>query len=242
MKVSAVLIVKNMEETLANCLASLDFCDEIICYDTGSTDNTLTIAQSFANVRTIQGDFHGFGKSKQIAVSHAKNDWIFSIDGDESVDSDLKNAILNFAFDTPHHVGQITRDNYFYGKAITVGGWGRDKLIRLFNRTVYQFNDRKVHESIALDSQAIIIPLNGKLVHDAVRDVGQFLRKIDHYSALGAQHIKPKPFIMIVAKTVFAFIRSYFLQLGFCAGWRGFTIAFCQAIGTYFKYLRARLK
>lgn len=242
MNCSAVLIVKNARETLAGTLHSLHRFPEVIVYDTGSDDDSRAIAAEFSNVRLIDGYFDGFGNSKNRAVDCAAHDWVFSIDADETVTERLAAALAAFPEDEPHAVGIVLRENQFCGKTIRVGGWGNDRLVRLFNRRVYRFSDRPVHESVVLDQRAVRISVDGVLRHAAVTDVGQFLIKIERYSALAAGRLARKPFPVIVAKSLFAFLRSYFLKRGFVAGWRGFTIAWCNAIGVYFKYLRAYTK
>ncbi len=239
---SAVLIVKNARQTLADTLASLHAFAEVIVYDTGSSDDSRAIAAAFANVRLIDGYFDGFGSTKNRALDLAANDWIFSIDADETLSEQLAAAIAAFCQDDPHAVGIVLRENRFCGKTVTVGGWGNDRLVRLFNRKMYRFGDCPVHEAVVLDRQAVRVSLDGVLSHTAVTDVGQFLIKIERYSALAALRLPRKPFPSIVAKSLFAFLRSYFFKRGFTAGWRGFTIAWCNAIGVYFKYLRAYTK
>lgn len=239
---SAVLIVKNARHTLAETLASLRAFAEVVVYDTGSDDDSREIAAGFSNVRLIDGCFDGFGTTKNRAVALAAHDWIFSIDADETLTERLAAALAAFPEDDPRAVGVVLRENQFCGKTVTVGGWGNDRLVRLFNRGVYCFSERPVHEAVVLDRRAVRIPLDGVLHHAAVTDVGQFLVKIERYSALAAGRLPRKPFPLIVAKSLFAFLRSYFLKRGFAAGWRGFTIALCNAIGVYFKYLRAYMK
>lgn len=91
--ISAVVLVKNNELTLEKTLKSLEFLDEVIVYDNGSTDNSINIAKSFKNVNLINGKFMGFGKTKNYAASFAKNEWILVIDSDEVVDDELKEIL-----------------------------------------------------------------------------------------------------------------------------------------------------
>ncbi len=240
--ISAVMIIKDAEATLADTLAALTWCAEVIVYDTGSRDHSQEIASRYANVRWVAGFFDGFGATKNRALDTASNDWIFSIDADEIPDATLIANLQTFPLNDPNRVGIITRENQFYGQTVTVGGWGKDQLLRIFHRSTHRFNSRPVHESVEPGAQSEKIILNGALIHAAVTDVGQFLIKIERYSALNAERLAKKPFPLIVGKAVFAFLRSYFLKRGFLAGWRGVTIAWCNATGVYFKYLRAYLK
>ena len=126
------------------------------------------------------------------------------------------------------------------GRHVRRGGWGDDWLVRLFNREVCRFNDQPVHENVVVPPTARVSELPGAIEHDAVTDVGQFLVKINRYSELRRKQpgIRDHSAPMILAKSGWSFLRSYVLQQGFMEGWRGLVIAYCQGIGTFFKYIK----
>jgi len=101
MQISVVIIVKNAENTFSKTLESLKQFEEVIVYDTGSTDSSMEIARKFKNVRLYQGEFIGFGKSKNQAAKFAKNDWILSIDADEVLGSVLMESINKIDLEKP---------------------------------------------------------------------------------------------------------------------------------------------
>lgn len=82
--VSACLIVKDEEDVLAECLTSVrDFVDEIVVYDTGSTDRTRELAAEHgAKVITGYWDDH-FGDARNRALEHCAGEWVLQIDADE---------------------------------------------------------------------------------------------------------------------------------------------------------------
>ena len=154
--ISAVIITKNVSETIKVTLDSLAGFKEIVVFDSGSTDNTIDIVQTYENVSLFQGEFLGFGPTKNYAINLAKNDWIFSIDADESLSKKLALHLSEVDLES-RLIGEIRRDNYFMGKEMRVAGWGRDRLIRLFNRTEFRFSDLQVHEKVEVDSSAIMV-------------------------------------------------------------------------------------
>ena len=87
--ISAVIITKNAAETIKVSLDSLAGFKEVVVFDSGSTDNTIDIVQTYENVSLFQGEFLGFGPTKNYAINLARNDWIFSIDADESLSKKL---------------------------------------------------------------------------------------------------------------------------------------------------------
>ncbi|MBL6973880.1 MAG: glycosyltransferase, partial [Sulfurimonas sp.] len=91
--ISAIVLAKNNDNTIRKTLQSLVAFEDVVVYDNGSADNTMNIAQEFKNVNLIQGEFKGFGWTKNKAVSFAKNDWVIIIDSDEVIDEILLNAL-----------------------------------------------------------------------------------------------------------------------------------------------------
>ncbi len=237
-KISAVIISKNVAETIKLTLDSLTAFKEVIIYDSGSTDDSLLIARKFSNVSIFQGDFLGFGPTKNHAISLATNDWIFSIDGDESLSNILIKHLSEINPDS-RLIGEIRRDNYFMGKEMKVAGWGRDKIIRLFNRKEYCFSDLIVHERVEIDSLANKILLNGSISHYPVNNLSQTLEKANLYSELySKENDNYYPIVIIILKSQFAFFRSYFIQRGFLAGWRGLVLSFANSVGVFYKYIK----
>ena len=83
MKISAIVLAKNNEITIRKTLQSLVAFDDVVVYDNGSTDSTMKIAKEFSNVNLIEGEFKGFGWSKNKAASFSKYNWVIIIDSDE---------------------------------------------------------------------------------------------------------------------------------------------------------------
>ena len=175
--ITAVIITKNAAETIKVSLDSLAGFKEVVVFDSGSTDNTIDIVQTYENVSLFQGEFLGFGPTKNYAINLAINDWIFSIDADESLSKKLALHLSEVDLES-RLIGEIRRDNYFMGKEITVAGWGRDRLIRLFNRTEFRFSDRQVHEKVEVDSSARKTALRGSIKHNSINNLSQTLEKL----------------------------------------------------------------
>ncbi len=237
--ISIVIITRNAAATLGATLASVRNFSNVVVWDNGSDDGTLELAATHANVDIHHASFLGFGPSKNAACDLARNAWVFSLDADECLDAPLIEALANWSPDDQTRVGQILRENHFMGRAVHHGGWGNDQLVRLFHRDAHRFNDAQVHEKVAVSTQTQLVPLPGRVLHAAVRHVGQFLQKIDRYTEIRRESSdKTYPTPIIVIKSAFAFFRSYVLQRGFMAGWRGLIIAWSNANGVFYKYIK----
>jgi len=238
--ISAVIIVKNGEATLNATLDSLVSFKEVVLFDNGSTDDTLKIAARFSNVVVHQGLFKGFGKTKQMAVQLATNDWVLSLDADECASPDLVDYLKSWDMtQNASVVGVIPRHNYLMGKQVKYGGWGNDCLARLFNRKVHDFNNSDVHESVVIDQSSIVVKIPHAIHHNAVQRIAQFLEKVNLYTEIRRETSnKTYPPFLIFSKAIWRFFESYILRLGFLSGWRGLVVAWSKANEVFFKYIK----
>lgn len=243
MGISVTIVAKNASATLPEVLGALAGFDEVILLDNLSKDDTAKIAASFPNVRVFQSPFLGFGRMKNLAISHAKNDWIFSLDSDEVPLDSLLAEIFALDLSDPAKIYSLRRQNLYKKRWIKACGWHPDFVNRIFNKTHTQFNDNEVHESLILRPDSRLVRLNGALKHYAYDSISQLIYKMNLYSTLAANASK-KPTTRSAALThaLWSFFRSYFLQRGFLFGFDGFLISYCNALGTLFKYLKIHEK
>jgi len=114
--ISACMMVKNEEEMLEDCLKSVrDWVDEIIVVDTGSSDRTVEIAESFG-ARIFHQPWEGsFSKHRNYSIDQATCDWVFIIDADERVFEEDVPQILNLLNEGEHSFISVNVLNV-YGK------------------------------------------------------------------------------------------------------------------------------
>lgn len=237
--ISIVIITRNAADTLAATLDSVTDFAQVVVWDNDSDDGTRELARAYPNVTLVIAEFLGFGPSKNAASNCAQTDWVFSLDADERLDDALVTALRDWTGDDPKAVGEILRENQFMGRTIRRGGWGDDRLVRLFHRKHHRFTDAAVHEKVETTQDTRLVRLPGTVHHAAVRELGSFLQKVDRYTEIRRQtQSRTYPAPVIVAKAAFAFFRSYVLELGILAGWRGLAIAWSNANGVFYKYMK----
>ena len=238
MKISATILTKNSARTLEKTLSSLKFLDEIILIDNGSCDNTLAIAKKFSNVKVFEEKFTGFGPLHNLAIEKASNDWILSIDSDEVITKELKETICNINLDCDC-VYSFAFQNILFGKKVRFSGWYPDRHVRIFNRTKTGFSNDFVHEKILTDGLKEI-KLKEHVDHYSYLETADFLRKLQIYTDLFRdQNLgKKSSFSKALTHAIYAFIKTYFLKLGFLDGKNGFIIAFYQFQTAFYKYLK----
>ena len=82
-KVSVLILARNEENNIKDCIESCNFADEVIVIDDNSTDKTKEIAEQLG-ARVINRSMNGdWGGQQTFAIQQAKYEWIFFIDADE---------------------------------------------------------------------------------------------------------------------------------------------------------------
>lgn len=238
--ISITILTKNCQDTLVKTLESVRRFPEVVIVDTGSTDNTLSVAAQYPNVKLFHFLFEGFGPTHNLASSAATHDWIFSVDSDEIVSQELVQEILSLSLDT-NKVYAILRHNFFNEKRILwCGGWHPDWVVRLYNKKTTCFTDAEVHEKI-IDEYLEKCSLQHPLYHTPYRTMSDFLSKMQIYSSLFAkqhQHKKHSSLIKAIGHSWAAFFKSYILKRGFLGGKEGFIISLYNGHTTFYKYLK----
>lgn len=240
---SVAIIANNEEDRLPACLESVQFADEIIVVDSGSTDGTMAIAEA-AGCRVFAEEWKGFGRQKQSAVDKCRHDWVLVLDADERVPAETRQVIAGLLASPDADGYSFPRRNFYHGKWVRHGGWWPDRVVRLFRKDRGAVDDVVVHEAIHVTGEvkALDVPLE----HHPIRDLQDVLTKINRYSSLGAERLYaagrraslPTAFI----KGGAAFVKSLILQRGFLDGSAGWIIAFSHAVNTCYKYLKLREK
>ena len=237
--ISVTILVKNGERRLKEVLNALSLFNEIILYDTGSTDQTLQIANQFPNVTVFQKEFNGFGLCHNDAAQLATHDWILSLDSDEVLSKELAQEIQNLSLN-PRCVYALPFDNYYNGRQIKWCGWYPEKHIRLYHKKETSFSKAMVHEGVICDGLKEIT-LNHSVNHYSYESISDFLIKMERYSTLFAQQYRNKrkssPLIAL-RHALGAFSKSYFLKKGFMGGYEGFMISIYNAHTALYKYLK----
>lgn len=240
-KLSAIIITKNEEADLPRCLESLSFCDEIILVDSGSTDRTLVIAESFGCHIYKTDDWPGFGEQKQRALDKASGRWILSIDADEVITEELRDEILSVITNPRYSGYYISRCTNFLGKWMRHGGWSPDNVLRLAVRDLAEFDRAVLHEKLTLSGRCG--RLKSKMLHFSYSSLQEVLSKQARYAIDGKNRIldsqRSTSLAITVVRSAWTFVRAYLIQLGFLDGRHGLIAAALKSQEVFWKYVAA---
>ncbi|QWD70959.1 glycosyltransferase family 2 protein [Polynucleobacter sp. UB-Siik-W21] len=239
---SVILITRNEEANLDDCLASLEgIAQQIVVVDTNSADRTLEIAQKYGATIARPSDWPGFGPQKNRALDLATGDWVLSLDADERLTPALRSEIVTAV----HHSAQINcfaipRLSWYCGRFIRHSGWSPDYVDRLFKRGTARFSDDLVHERLI--PNGAVAKLENPMLHYSFMNYSQVLQKLDRYSTASAEQAfaqgKTSSPLKAVIHGIWAFIRTYIIRAGFLDGGQGFALAISNGQGTYYRYIK----
>lgn len=240
MKISVCIIAKNEEKNLKRCLNALADFDEIVLVDNESTDNSVSIAKEFKNVKVFSSPFIGFGKLKQFAVNLASNDWVFCVDADEVIDFNSLEILKNLDFSDITKIYAINRKNYYKNEWIKTCGFYPDYIVRIFNKTHTNYDDANVHESVSIKDNSKLIKTNIHIHHYSFYNLSQFINKLDKYTEIYANTTNKKPnSFSCFSHGIFSFFKFYILKKGFLDGFKGFVISVYGGLNSFYKYAKA---
>jgi glycosyltransferase involved in cell wall biosynthesis len=241
-KISATIIACNEERNIVRAIESLRCCDEIIVVDSGSNDRTIELATNLG-ARVIDNPWTGYASQKNFASEQAANDWILSIDADESVSEALEGEIWHIKKNgTGCDAYTVPRMAQYLGRWILHSGWYPDRKVRLFNRRRARWVGDYVHESVQVDGR--VGHLKSNLLHFTCSSLSEHLKTMDQYTTLAAEQIvaqkKPIGLQHLLAEPVWTFIQTYFFKRGYLDGTEGLAIAYMAAMYNFVKYAKAR--
>ena len=238
--ITATIITFNEEDRIAETIANLACCDEILVVDSKSTDRTCQIATALG-ARVISRAWDGYSRQKNFAAEQARHDWILSIDADERLSVELADEIVQWKKEQKTLAAfSMPRRAYYLGKWINHSGWYPDRKIRLVDRRRCRWEGDYVHERMQVNGK--LGRLSGDLLHFPYRNWEDDLARAEKYSELAAQAARcngrrGSVFKMLVAPAV-AFIKGFFFDRGLFDGWRGLAIAYMAARYVFLREFR----
>lgn len=238
--ISALIIAKNEESMIANCIRSLKWCDEIVMIDNGSTDETREIAESYG-VKVVSIKHNSFSHLRKEALKRASSDWVIYVDADERVTPTLAKEIM-VNMETSHaQVFRLTRENIYFGKKFKWGGWQDDLLERVFEKGSLLGWTGDVHESP--NYKGDLIDLKSKLLHFTHRDLISGLYKTASWTPIEAKElfkakVAPVTFLTLIRKGFMEFFRRAVLKKGYKDGMEGLVEAIIQAMNRVIVYIQ----
>jgi len=236
LKISVFIITLNEEKNIARALKSVDFADQVIVVDSGSTDKTLEIVKSFG-IEPIHNDWPGFAKQKQYAMELCQHEWVLNLDADEVVSKGLVKRFEEVMSNNRYTSIRCLRHDIFMARMLS--SWTRiARHTRFYKKSEAFFDESKlVHERATVSGKELLVKEN--LIHYGYPNVEFFTTKKNQYSSLKAKEkfLKKKKFSYLKLFLIFplVFIQEWIIKRKIFSGVPGLVLSVIQAHYAFIK-------
>ncbi len=244
-RLAAVVLTRNEEAHIGECLASLAWADERVVFDDYSTDDTAALAEE-AGARVLRHRLENFAAQRNAALEAVEADWVLFVDADERVTPALADEIrrvIGYEGQEARAGWWIPRHNYMIGHRMRGGGWYPDAQLRLLRRGRARYDPKRpVHEVVLLDGEAGC--LENVFIHYNYDTVGQFRDKMGRYTEFEArildqQGVRVRPWTYVTMP-----LREFWRRFVTLRGYRDhvYGLLFCGLMAwyTFVTYVRLR--
>jgi len=265
--VSVLIATLNEEANLPRCFASLDWCDDIVVIDSGSTDRTVEIARSNgARVLSRKFDNHAAQRNYAIDNTSFKHDWLFSIDADEACTAALLEEIQQKIKDDRYDAYYVPSKMMFFGKWLRFAGDYPSYQARLGRLPVYRFKQVGHAQREDVPRQRVGYIQQPYLHYSFHKGLADWFEKHNRYSTDEALEIVNRGgydtldiagllapgdatrrrralktlYYRLPCRPAVRFLYSYILRLGFLDGREGFT--YCRLKAIYESMIQIKLR
>jgi len=242
-KVTVVVITKNEEDNIAECLETAAWADELIVVDDESTDSTREISKKYTDkifVRKMENE----GRHRNWAYEQASNDWVLSIDADERITPELKEEVRTLLEGSPEFKAYtIPRRNHIGDHWLKYGGEYPAAQTRLFLKNEFKYEEAEVHPRAFLEGDCG--HLKGDLIHYSHRDITDYLSSLNNHTSLEAKKWYLTGRKMSFGHAIWrAFDRCFYRRLlrkkAYKDGIYGITVAIFSGVYQLVSYLKYR--
>ncbi len=239
-KLSTFITTYNNELTLASCLDSVKWTDEIVVLDSYSNDRTVEIAEQYG-CRVVQHEFLGYGPQKQLALEHTRYDWVLLLDADEQLSPALQQEIQTLMAGEPDADGyELPRQEQLFWRMCSPKA-RLNGFLRLFDKRKGHVSDMPIHAAPKVKGR--LARLQHPFYHFGERTIHTKVEKINMYSTgLVADKVRKgkraMPWLMLIFYPPLAFLRLYLFKRNFINGWSGFITSVVGAFYVFLKYAK----
>lgn len=238
--ISVLIIARNEERNIGDCIRSCSFAQDILVVDDNSTDKTAEIAGSLGARVLKRSMGSDFGAQQTFAIENALFPWIFIVDADERCTQELAEEIEAAITSNEQVAYLVRRKNRFQHNRAEHGVLRPDYALRVMP-VKGTFAKGQVH-------QEIVTPyprrkMQGFMYHYTYADWQHYFNKFNNYTTLAADKYKSQGrkasfLVDIMLRPVWAFFKVYFLNLGFLDGKLGWILSVNHYFYTMNKYVK----
>mgnify|MGYP001345429324 CR=1 FL=1 len=243
---SILVVARNEQLTLSNCLKSSNFGDELVVVLDRLTDGSKKIAESFS-AKIIEGEWPVEGDRRNCGIENCSSDWILEVDADEVVSSYLQEEVLSVLNKSNYDYYLVPFDNYIGNKLVRYGwggSWGVSAAPRLFRKGHKEWGNQRIHPKLSLKGTRG--HLYNKMIHYVDRDISDMMDRLNRYTFYKSLDLIESGNIGSLPNNIrrffSRFIKCFFIRKGYKEGIYGFMIALMAGLFPLISHIRARIE
>ncbi|BEU86960.1 glycosyltransferase family 2 protein [Selenomonas sp. TAMA-11512] len=238
-RLAVIVLTKNEEANIRDCIESVSFADEVLLVDSGSTDRTIEIAQSMgARIVSRPMGEGGFAENRNAALQETEAEWVLYLDADERIEKTLEQSILQH-IRSVRAAGTIRRESVVMGQRMHHGVYRPDEVARLFPREAVRW-EGIVHEMPV--TELPVARLKGAATHYCLTSWAQYFAKFDRYTTMMAEKMRERGkrtnYAAAQLHAIYACFQMLFLRGGILDGALGVTLCAGHYLYTLMKYVK----
>jgi len=241
-RLSVAVIARDEADRIGKLLRSVEFADDVVVVDSGSTDGTVEMCEA-AKARVIHCDWRGYVEQKQFALEAADGEWVLNLDADEALSDPLAEEILVAIGSPPSEVAgfSMPRLSRYLNRWIRHGGWYPDRKVRLVRRGHGRWVGDGIHERLEISGE--VRELHHPLLHYVYRNISDQVQTINRFSTVTADHRTRSGsslhLLWGLVHAVGKFLECAVWKAGFLDGMAGLVIAVNSSFYTFLKHAKA---
>lgn len=237
---AVIILTKNEEKHIEAAILNVkQVTDEVVIIDSGSTDETVAIAEQNGAVVRYRAWDDDFAAQRNFALEQTTADWVLYLDADERMNEVMCNEIRQIVETNREGQYGLTREVVFNGYRFKHGIFAPDIVYRLFPRNQVVWVG-KVHEHPESSLPKTVI--KGALDHYSYESWHHWLQKADHYTTIWAneQYAKGKRVTLgkAFSHAFFGGLRALIVKAAFLDGWMGVFSCYQHSFYTMLKYVK----
>ncbi len=243
---SILVVARNEQLTLSNCLKSSNFGDELVVVLDRSTDGSKKIAESFS-AKIIEGEWPVEGDRRNCGIENCSSDWILEVDADEVVSSYLQEEVLSVLNKSNYDYYLVPFDNYIGNKLVRYGwggSWGVSAAPRLFRKGFKKWGSQRIHPELVLSGNKGV--LKNRMIHFVDKDISDMIKRLDRYTYYKSLDLIESKKIGNLPNNIrrffSRFLKCFVFRKGYKEGVYGFIIALMAGLFPLISYIRARIE
>lgn len=236
--ITATIITLNEADTIQTCIKNVaQLCNEVIVLDSYSKDNTTSLAKKLGAKVYFQS-FLGDGLQKKKSAELSNNDWVLSIDADETLSKSAIEQIRSLDL-KDSTIGYALRRKNFLGKNWLKGIYP-DYKVRLYHRKYSHYDNRKIHSFVYCKKKK---KLKADIIHPTFKDYSDWINKLNNFSTIESKYQYPLrkkkvTYGTLVGHTLATFIKKFIVQGGLWKGKDGLIASITVSFHTFAKYMK----